>query len=110
VKDMSHEATELELYADNSERLYHWKMALFEALARKKDRAIFDETLAPKIFASLLKDAAKAYEHEYMTAHSWRTVFPTSVRAEVAESFTREFLTWYDTDRVALQKKSEKSA
>ena len=51
---MSPEATELTLYADNEEPIYRQKMVIFRALAKKKDRGVYEPKLAPKAFAALL--------------------------------------------------------
>lgn len=96
---MSPEATELTLYADNEEPLYRQKMVIFRALAKKKDRGVYDPKLAPKAFAALLNAAAKRYVREFGgQGDRWNAMFSPMDRRHAALHYASEFLDWYETD------------
>jgi len=96
---MSPEASELTLYADNEEPLYRQKMAIFRALAKKKDRGSYDPKLAPKAFASLLSAAAKKYVRDFGSpSDNWARMFSPEARREAAVEYAEEFIGWYQVD------------
>jgi hypothetical protein len=107
---MSPEASELTLYADNEEPLYRQKMAVFHALAKKKDRGNYDPKLAPKAFASLLSAAAKKYVREFGSpSDNWARMFSPEARGEAAVEYAEEFISWYQLDyQSALASKARK--
>jgi len=96
---MRPEASELILYVDNEEWLYRRKIAIFHALAKKKERGIYSSLLAPKAFAALLDTAAKQYTREFGSiTDRWNQLFSTTHRREAAEHFAHEFKDWYEVD------------
>jgi hypothetical protein len=96
---MSPEASELLLFADNDEPLYRQKMLIFRALARKKDRGVYDAKLAPKAFAAFLAEGAKKYVREFGSpGDRWNTMFSVAARQAAAEECAAEFLEWYRVD------------
>lgn len=101
---MSPEATELTLYLDNDEPLYRQKMHVFRALARKKDRGVYDAKLAPKAFAALLNACAKKYVREFGgPGDRWNLVFSPMHRRQAAVHYAEEFLGWYNVDYQATR-------
>jgi len=107
---MSPEASELLLYLDNEEALYLQKMAIFRALARKKDRGVYNHKLAPKAFATLLTTAAKRYLREFGSPDDrWNVIFPTAARHHAAEACAAEFVDWYEVDYESLKKPPSRS-
>jgi len=102
---MSPEASELVLYTDNSEPLYRQKMLIFRALAKKKDRGVYDAKLAPKAFAALLSASAKRYVREFgAPGDRWNAIFSPIHRRHAAVHFAAEFLDWYEVDYKAAKK------
>jgi hypothetical protein len=96
---MSPEATELTLYLDNEEPLYRQKIAIFRALAKKKDRGKYNHTIAPKAFASLMGSAAKKYVREFgAPGDRWNVIFSPIDRRQAASHYAEEFLEWYAVD------------
>ncbi len=96
---MSPEATELVLYGDNDQSIYRQKMAVFRALARKKDRGTYDPKLAPKAFAALLNASAKKYVREFGgRGDRWNAMFSPMDRRHAAMHYASEFLDWYEVD------------
>lgn len=107
---MSPETSELLLFVDNDEPLYRQKMLVFRALARKKDRGVYDAGLAPKAFATLLSVAAKKYLHEFgSSGDRWNVMFPMSARLAAAARCAVEFVDWYEVDYQSLTKPSRRS-
>jgi len=96
---MSPESSELVLFTDNTEPLYRQKIAIFRALARKKDRGVYESRLAPKAFGALLNAAAKRYVKEFGSpGDRWNALFSPMQRHIAAEHLAEEFLDWYRTD------------
>ena len=103
---MSPEATELTLYLDNDEPLYRQKMHIFRALAKKKDRGVYDAKLAPKAFAALLNACAKKYVREFGgPGDRWNLVFSPMHRRQAAVHYAEEFLDWYNVDYKATNER-----
>jgi len=108
---MSPETSELLLFVDNDEPLYRQKMLIFRALAKKKDRGVYNPKLAPKAFAGLLTTAAKKYLHEFGgPGDRWSAMFPTTARQHAAEACAGEFIEWYEVDYESLKKSSGRSS
>ena len=104
---MSPEATELTLYLDNDEPLYRQKIAIFRALAKKKDRGKYNPALAPKAFASLMGVAAKKYIREFGgPGDRWNIIFSPIDRRQAAAHYAEEFLEWYAVDYERPARKS----
>lgn len=102
---MSPEASELTLFIDNDYSLYKQKIAIFNALARKKLRGTYDPKLAPKAFAILANQAGKKYIKEHgAPGDRWNAIFSPIDRRQAAVSFAREFEDWYTTDFEATRK------
>ena len=96
---MSTESSELVLFTDNTEPLYRQKIAIFRALAKKRDRGTYDSRLAPQAFAALLNNAAKKYVQEFGSpSDRWNSMFSPMDRRLAAVHFADEFLDWYRTD------------
>ncbi|MEO7038029.1 MAG: hypothetical protein ABI548_28940 [Polyangiaceae bacterium] len=102
---MSPETSELLLFVDNEQQLYNQKMLIFRALARKKDRGVYNPKLAPKAFAALLTTAAKKYMQDFGSpGDRWNVTFPTTARQHAAEACAAEFVDWYEVDYQSLKK------
>lgn len=96
---MNAEAQELVLFIDNNEPLYKQKVAIFKALAKKKDRGVFQSKLAPKAFASLTNAAAKRYVTEHGSpADRWNAIFDPIARRHAALTLADHFEGWYSVD------------
>jgi len=96
---MSPESSELVLFTDNTEPLYRQKIAIFRALARKKDRGTYEPKLAPRAFGALLNSAAKKYVSEFGSpGDRWNSLFSPMQRHLAAVHLAEEFLGWYRTD------------
>ncbi len=103
---MNTESHELVLYADNDEPLWKMKSAIFRALAKKKDRGVYDARLAPKAFAILLTTAAKKYVREFGSpGDRWNQIFSPIARRHAALEFVEQFDAWYAVDYKAIAKK-----
>jgi len=108
---MSPETSELLLFVDNDEPLYLQKMLIFRALARKKDRGIYNPKLAPKAFVGLLSTAAKKYIRDFGgPGDRWNVIFPTVARQHAAEECATEFVGWYEVDYESLKKPPSRSS
>jgi hypothetical protein len=86
MMELSHEAVELRLWADNDSASYKRTGPALELLAKKMLRDDYSAAKASQFLADVLKDAAKTYEAEFMTPGSWKTVFPRWVRLEAADA------------------------
>ena len=76
---------ELQLFADNDERLYSQRtMAVMRNQAKKFKKGVYDSALARKLWYSWAGDAAKRYKAEF-GGPAWFVQFPTDVRKKVAE-------------------------
>jgi len=96
---MSPESSELVLFTDNTEPLYRQKIAIFRALAKKKDRGTYESRLAPQAFSALLNSAAKKYAREFGSpGDRWNSHFSPMQRHLAAVHLAEEFLDWYRTD------------
>jgi hypothetical protein len=96
---MSAESSELVLFVDNDEPHYRQKIAIFRALARKKDRGIYEPRLAPQAFGALLNSAAKKYVREFGgRGDRWNSLFSPMQRHVAAAHLAEEFVDWYRTD------------
>jgi hypothetical protein len=103
---VSPEATELTLYLDNDEPLYRQKMHIFRALAKKKDRGVYDAKLAPKAFAALLNACAKKYVREFGgPGDRWNLVFSPMHRRQAAVRYAEEFTGWYNVDYNSMKER-----
>jgi len=108
---MSPETSELLLFVDNDEPLYRQKMLIFRALARKKDRGVYNPKLAPKAFTALLSTAAKKYTREFGSpGDRWNALFPTEARRSAAVECAVEFTEWYELDYESLKKSTSRSS
>jgi hypothetical protein len=107
---MSPETSELLLFMDNDEPLYRQKMLIFHALAKKKDRGVYNPALAPKAFAALLSTAAKKYLREFGSpGDRWNAIFTTKARHDAALACSAEFVEWYEVDYESLKKPPSRS-
>jgi hypothetical protein len=94
---MSHEAVELSLYADNDYGCYKaYILPMLVACQKHYDRGQGDFEKVVKGFQRVMAPIARQYtlEHGSMAAE-WSSVFPVSVRREVAEKFAEYFVAEY---------------
>ena len=107
---MSPETSELLLFVDNDEPLYRQKILIFGALAKKKDRGVYNPALAPKAFAVLLSTAAKKYLRDFGSpGDRWNVIFSTNARRDAAAECAVEFTEWYEVDYQSLKKPPSRS-
>lgn len=85
--ELSTEARELELFIDNDEPTYEYWKTCIRSLDRKMKRGKYSSTLAVKLWRHLADDAARRYCKEF--GGTVRSVFPVSVRQELAEYIER---------------------
>ena len=108
---MSPETSELLLFVDNDEPLYRQKMLIFRALAKKKDRGVYNAKLAPKAFAALLATGAKRYVREFGSpGDRWNLLFSPVHRQHAADACAVEFVEWYEVDYESLKKPPRRSS
>ncbi len=101
---MSTESHELVLYLDNDEPLWRMKSTIFRALAKKKERGVFDSRLAPKAFAALLTHSAKKYVREFGSpGDRWNLVFSPIDRRQAALELVEQFEAWFAVDYKAMR-------
>lgn len=98
------EANELKLYIDNQEYFYKKKIAVFKALAKKKDAGKYIHDKAAKAFGTLLVEAAKDYVRHYGSIHDkWSQVYSVIARKHAADALAEDFLDWYREDWPSLK-------
>jgi hypothetical protein len=89
----STEARELELYLENTHRLYRMRRSADVTLMRHVCRGKFDRTKAARAYRPVVDEAARSYAAEFSTGRAdARHIFSRTDRDEVAEGFTREFV------------------
>jgi hypothetical protein len=79
--NLSTEARELVLWADNTASIYSHKMAIVKNVALKIKKGIYDPTRAPKLWRYWTDAASSDYKREFGFA------FKPAVRQEAAEYF-----------------------
>ena len=85
--EMSDEARELELYAENDGDLYQQSgVPIMKNLSKKFKKGTYDSALAAKLWKYHADRAAKAYSQEHSTGDDWKTMFNPAVRMEMARS------------------------
>lgn len=89
-QELSHEAVELRLWADNDSVSYARTGPALELLAKRMLREDYSAAKASQFLADVLKDAAKSYEREFMLPGAWKTVFPRWVRLEAADAMLHD--------------------
>lgn len=102
-REMSHEAVELMLYAENDYGAYRaYILPMLVACQRHYDKGDGDYERVVKGFRRVLAPVARQYMREHGSVDDgsnpftrWSTVFPVSVRGEVAEHFAEYFLAGY---------------
>ncbi len=105
---LSHEARELVLWVENTERFWRQMMAIFHLLAKKRDKEIYDPRKAPKAFVGLLEAAAKDYIREFGSPRDqWFKLFTPIDRREAAQELVETFDGWYAVDYQTEKKKKE---
>lgn len=86
--DISHEAWELILYAQNSRELVARRDAIIKNVIRKINRGVYDPTKAPRLWQYWIDDAAQRYTKEFDTprpgGRSSYGVFTRPIRLEAA--------------------------
>jgi hypothetical protein len=96
---MSQEAIELVLYAENDSGCYNaYILPMLKACEKKYLRAQGDLTKMLNGFSRIASPIARQYmlEHGSMT-DSWHSVFTVSVRREFAHHFARYFLSEFNS-------------
>jgi hypothetical protein len=94
--DISYSAVELVLHIENIEELYQYELQLFQKLAKKKDKGIFDRQLAEKAFTPLLKKAAIDYLREKGSPNvKYYNIFSSDERYQAATELVDHFEAWY---------------
>lgn len=89
----THEATELYLYAICTSELYPRRQAVEATLKRKKSKGTYDPDKALKVWYRFAEIAAKAYSKEFGAGGvPWYSMFPPSVRREVAADLEAFFI------------------
>lgn len=85
------DARELELYAENNSDLYRQRLTpIYNNLARKKKKGIYNHALAVKLMRYAVDDATKRYMKEN-TGSTKGYMFSVETRNAVAESMVRSF-------------------
>jgi len=86
----SPEAYELKIYIENDANLYRQRfLPIMKNLQRKKEKGIYNNVGATKLFTYLVNDGAKKYAKE--NNGTWNQMFSTAVRLETAREFEKEF-------------------
>lgn len=90
-EEMSHEARELMLHADNDEHLYRSnRVPIIKNLQRKHDKGKYDHEKAKKLWGYHADNAAKSYAKTYGSGQAWHKMFSTSARREAASAWADE--------------------
>lgn len=78
-------ARELELYAENTSRIYHnFIMPTVENLKRKAKKGQYNKEKAVKAWEYVAEAAAKLYCQEFAARTAWHIVFNAATRRAVA--------------------------
>lgn len=89
-------AKELYLWIENDGDLYNRQyVPIIKNLVAKKAEAVYDHTLAAKLFGYLVESGAKRYEGGGRDSHHFPVYFPKKVRDAVAEELRDHFETEY---------------
>lgn len=90
--DLSTDAHELVLHADNTQHLYNQRKAFVDNVARHKKRGNYDEEKGRKLWGYYADRVAQDYHKTYGDKTSkWHHMFPTSTRKEVAAHYEQRF-------------------
>ena len=85
--EMSDEARELELFADNDGQLYRQSgVPIMKNLSKKFKKGTYDSALAAKLWKYHADSAAKKYSQDHSTGDDWKTMFTPRDRMEMARS------------------------
>ncbi len=88
-----HAADELRLYLDNEADLYRRKMSSFIPNVRRKiEQGKYNPALAPKLWISLVDDAAKKYTKEFRNSGDRIFTFTPATRHAVAAQLAKDEL------------------
>ena len=107
--DISDEAYELILYAENTESLYSQQQSIVKNLIRKMNRGVYDPKRAPALWKYWMDNAAKGYTREHGTGRGYGIFTPTIRREAAAYMATQEFdsiMAGDYEDLLALKKKN----
>lgn len=91
MRDLSHEATELVLHIENTQRLSQLRNAINANLARKHAKGTYDSAKAPAAFRHLADVGAMSYRAEFMHHTDTTKVFSVADRKAVAADYARHF-------------------
>lgn len=90
-----HAMRELELYIDNDGQLYRSQyMPILKNLSNKKKKGRYNGQLAVKAFLNLVDNGARKYVKEF--GGTVRTMFPKSLRTELAKEYRDDFENMFD--------------
>lgn len=85
-EESSVEARELYLYIVNDGTIYHQRIQpIIKNLRKKHKKGEYDSEKAEKAWMYAVEDGAKKYHKDFGSGGSWSTLFPKSVRKEVAK-------------------------
>ncbi len=107
--DISDEAYELILYAENTESLYNQQQSIVKNLIRKMNRGVYDHSKAPTLWKYWMDNAAKGYTREHGTGRGYGIFTPTIRREAATYMAQQEFdsiVAGDYEDLMALKKKN----
>jgi hypothetical protein len=99
---------ELELFIDNTEKLYtrHY-VPILKNLTKHKKAGKYDRTLAAKAFEHLMTEGAKQYGIEFADgAKSGLNMFSTTIRRDLALEYAIDFESKFDNKEFDFMKES----
>ena len=85
-----HEKKELELYLENTEKLYKRKKCFVQNVRRKLKRGTYDADKAPQLWLYWVTEGAQRYCQEY--GCKMRDSFPIELRREIAAEVAKDEL------------------
>ena len=89
-------ARELELYAENTRRIYDaYTVPTIRNLTRKAKAGTYDKTKACKAWEHVAEAAAKLYCKEFAEPTAWHVVFNAATRRTVAASLEASYKAEY---------------
>lgn len=89
-------ARELELYAENTRRIYDaYTVPTIRNLTRKAKAGKYDKAKACKAFECVAEASAKLYCKEFAEPTAWHIVFNAATRRAVAESLEASYKAEY---------------
>lgn len=86
-------ASELRMWIDNDAQLYRQQyQPILKNLGKKRDKGVFDQKLAAKLFMYLVVNGAKSYAKQFGgPGQKWNDMFSMKVRKLVADEFATDY-------------------